>query len=394
VTEFRPIPETRRDAFRSLLRYAFAPERGPEVDPDGEWPPALGEPRGLFDGDVLVGVCKLYVLDAYVHGDQRQIGGLGAVATPPEHRGEGYGRALCRHAVGEFRERGVDTVTLWPFETAFYRRLGWATANNYTEYVLPPDTLPEFETAGEIYRLNADDWERLRRVERAFSAETTLSVRRSERWWRERTLAGWPGGTTPYVYGHERDGDLRGYVVYTVDREDGRRRLTVTDLAHADRTSYRALLDFLGGHGAQVEEILLRRRAETDLLDVVAEPEAVDCVVKPGPMARLTQLGALDRLDWPDETRVTLAVTDPLEASGGRVRVVHEGDTTRTECVSGDAGQADAETDVGTLSGLFLGTHGVEWAVERDRLAIHESAVRESLAAAFESRPVCLREFF
>jgi len=394
---FRPVPESDRAEVRRILRYAFAPERGPVTDdPDGEWPPTLFDQRGLYDDGDLVSVCKLYSPAARVRGAFRRIGGLGAVATPPEHRRRGHVRELCRNALTEYHERGVGLVALWPFSTPFYGRLGWGTANQYARYDLPPAALPRHDADGRLGPLEADDWRRMRRVETAYGEGTSLSLRRSEAWWRERTLADWDGGGTPYCYGYERDGTLAGYVLYTVG-DDATRTLSVDDLVYADEEAHRALLDFLGTHGAQIERILLRRATDSDLLARVTDPADVECTIRAGPMVRLSAVTRLADLDWPDaELRCTLAVDDPLlarndrhfdlRATAGTLGVEPAGD--------GAGGDPDASVDVGTLSQLTVGTHGVDVAERLAGLEVRNESIREPLSDLFRSRSVRLREFF
>jgi ribosomal protein S18 acetylase RimI-like enzyme len=67
------------------------------------------------------------------------------VATMPQHRGQGYARALVLHALAEARAAGNDLVFLvadardWPKE--IYRRLGFETIGGKYAYLLHP--LPE-----------------------------------------------------------------------------------------------------------------------------------------------------------------------------------------------------------------------------------------------------------
>jgi len=396
MSDFRPVPATDREAYQRILQYAFAPETGPELpDLDRDWPPSLFDPRGLYDGESLRAVCKLYYLDTTIRGADATIGGLGAVATPPEHRGQGYARDLCRHALCEYREADVGFVTLWPFSTPFYRRLGWGTANTYRRFDLPPTALPDYETAGQMVRLDADDWERLRRVESAWATGTALSLRRSEDWWRERTLADWDGGGVPYCYGYERDGTLQGYVVYTV-ADDANHTLTVSNLAAADEVAHRALLAFLGNHGAQIEHLTLQRLPDADLLHRVDDPSAVDCTVETGPMVRLTDVGLLERLDWPDsDIACTLSVNDSLlDHNDGLFRLSVSRGTATVESRPAADSEADVTVDIATLSQLAVGTHGVDAAERLAGLEIHEDSIRDPLAAVFRPEPVYLDEFF
>ncbi|MDS0220639.1 GNAT family N-acetyltransferase [Haloarcula sp. S1AR25-5A] len=396
MSEFRPVPATDRDACQRILQYAFVPERGPVTpDPDGDWPPSLFDQRGLYDDGTLRAVCKLYSLDTTVRGAATTVGGLGAVATPPEYRGQGYARDLCRHAVHESRESGVGLVALWPFSTPFYRRLGWGTANTYRRFDLPPSVLPEHDTAGRMVRLDADDWERLRGVEADAAAGTALSLRRSEAWWRERTLADWDGDGLPYCYGYERDGELEGYVVYTV-ADDADHTLSVTNFAAADEEARRALFAFLGHHGAQIERITLQLPPDAALLHRVDDPSAVDCTVEAGPMVRLTDVGHLEGLDWPDgDLTCILSVSDALlDHNDGLFRLAVSGGTATVEPIPAADSAADAAVDIATLSQLTVGTHGVDAAERLAELKIRDESLRGPLADVFRPESVYLGEFF
>ncbi|EMA19239.1 GNAT family N-acetyltransferase [Haloarcula argentinensis] len=396
MSEFRPVPVADREACQRILQYAFAPSRGPVIpDSDDDWPPSLFDQRGLYDGDTLRAVCKLYFLDTTVRGAATTVGGLGAVATPPEHRGQGFAADLCRHALSEYRESGVGLVTLWPFSTPFYHRLGWGTANTYRHFDLPPSAFPNDDTAGQLVRLDADDWERLRQVESAAAAGTALSLHRSEAWWRERTLADWDGGGVPYCYGYERDGDLRGYLVYTV-ADDTDHTLSVSNFAAVDEEARRALFAFLGHHGAQIERVTLQLPPDTDLLHRVDDPGAVDCTVETGPMVRLTDVSHLERLDWTGgDLNCTLSVSDPLlDRNDGLFRLaVSDGTATVDPRPPADS-TADATVDIATLSQLAVGMHGVAAAERLAGLEIHDEAAREPLADVFQPESVYLGEFF
>lgn len=395
MTEFRPLDPDDDGEYRRFLRYAFAAEMGPlEDEQDGEGVDLFAE-RGVYD-DSLKSVCKRYDIEAYVREGTETIGGLGAVATPPEYRRQGYVRELCREICREYREDGIGLVVLWPFSTPFYRNLGWATANDFYQYECPPSALPAHDADGTFRRLAADDWERLSDVEAAFAEGVTLSMRRSETWWRERTLTSWTGGTEPYIYGYERDGDLAGYLVYTVDDGDGdsERTLSVSAYGYVDEEAERALLEFFRRHGAQIDRVSYLDSTDSKLLDLVEDPQEITCERIAGPMVRLTGLDHLERLDWsPLSEPMTLTVEDSLlPENDGVFRVSPEGKIKKV----GDSVSSvvDAETDIGTLSQLYVGRYDPVTAERVANLTVNEESVRESLAEVFPSRQVCLREFF
>lgn len=430
MAEYQPVDAADRERFRAIHRHAFEPERGPlqaasagatgedDEESEDEWPPALGEPRGVFEGDELASVCVRYTFEATVRGEWTEIGGLGGVATPPEHRHEGHAGFLLERTLREYREEDVAYVTLWPASVPFYRHAGWATANRYAECHVAPSALSVVrpDAPGRIRQYSVDDWERLRTVEEHRAERVGLSLRRSERWWRDRTLGVSADDPTPYVYGYERDGDLRGYVVYAFQADgDGRsrqgtndgRRLAVQDLAAVDLEAERALLGFLADHDSQATTVRLRGRAAEDCFDLGVDPDAMDCSIEAGPMVRLTDVAlGLERHDWMASVDATLEldVSDPLlPANDGRFRViVADGDASVVAVDSDGQGgtpedadrTVDATVDVGTLSQLCVGSVNVERAERFGGLAVRSDDAREVLEASFDAVPVCLREFF
>jgi predicted acetyltransferase len=393
VTEYRPIAPADHAEYRRFTRYAFAAERGPlGADEGRDFDSDLFDLRGIYDDGLRSG-CKRYAFQTRVRDGTELVGGLGALATPPEHRNRGYARDLCRDVCREYSDEGVGLVVLWPFSTPFYRQMGWASAHDRYAFELPPTVLPEHDPRGQFQRLGVDDWERLRGVEAAFDEGVTLSMRRSEAWWRERTLTSWTGGPDPFVYGYERNGELAGYLVYTVEDSDTHERtLSVDALAHVDSEAHRSLLEFLRRHGAQVDNIDLTRSTDSRLLALVEDPDEVTCERVAGPMARLTSLDPLTTLDWGVAGRpLTVAIEDPLlPENEGRVRVSTDG---IEDADDEGAGEPDVRVDIGTLTQLYLGRYDPATAERVAGLTVGDS-LRAPLADIFPRRKVCLREFF
>jgi predicted acetyltransferase len=107
-------------------------------------------------------------------------------------------------------------------------------------------------------------------------------------------------------------------------------------------------------------------------------------------MARLTTLDLLADLDWSMLDRpLTLAVEDPLvPENDGRVRVSADG------LDANAADEPDVRVDIGTLTQLYVGRYDPATAERVAGLSTSGESVRESLAAVFPERQVCLREFF
>ena len=317
------------------------------------------------------------------------LGGIAAVSSPPAHRRSGNVEQLLTGLLAETREREIGLAALWPFEHAFYRQFGWAITNRYTTYELPPEQLIGAGTTerGSYERVGPDDWTRLEDVQRTHGEGTTLSIQRSERWWRDRTF----GDDPPWAYAWRDGDDIRGYVTYTFESADEGTVLSVDDFSAADREARRHLFGLLGTHDSQVETVELTLAEEAALLDAVPNPETISCSIHAGPMARVADPAvALESCPYLDEgdTRVNLEVTDPIGEDRRLELAVEDG---AGVCAPTGA-DPDATLDVGTLTQLLVGYRTVEDLRGRGLDCDEETAA--TLTDLFPKESVQLREFF
>jgi predicted acetyltransferase len=194
-------------------------------------------------------------------------------------------------------------AALWPFSHAFYRRFGYGRTNDYFVFEFPPDALDAHaatpETEGRFRRLAADDpadVDGLGAVHERAATEP-LAVARSADWWRRRVFRTWTGER--FVYGLGDGSDLRAYLAYRVDEDDGR-TLAVDYWGATDEEAFRHLLAFLRNHDSQVATVRFVAR-DASLLDRLADPgDEVTTTVKPGPMLRVVDVAsALSGLPTP-----------------------------------------------------------------------------------------------
>lgn len=420
--EFRPIPPDRLDDYRQITEYAFRPEEGipgqANVDEDesddstedgDESDDALGERFGVFDGpgDELRSVCKHYDFTARLRGEWVPMAGLAAVATPPEHRREGYVRRLIAGSLDRWRE-GYPIAALWPFSRPYYRQFGWATATTFAEVTLPTEQLGfarerlatrDDPGAWTVRRVTADDWDELRDAHDAHAAGRGLTIRRDAEWMgmrRFQTI----GDTTAHAYACQRDGEIRGYVAFTFEKTGvglDERRLTVTDMAYADHEAHLRLLALVADHDSQAAETVYYA-GDASLLDLLADPNDADCEVHAGPMVRVVDVAhALETLSCPVDVSgdLTLAVGDDTAAwNDGTFRLRIENGTATCTPVDTPAAEADLTVGIGTLSQLVSGYHAVDEARRLGDLTVRDDGDADRLAALFPPQDVFLRTFF
>lgn len=393
--EYRPIPEDRLGEFRAHVGYAFRPEAGPDFGTSDDAADQPGEPYGLFAGDELRCVCRHLFFRACLRDDWHDLAGLAAVATPPEHRRRGLVARLLRESLRDYRDRGIALSGLWPFEHPFYRRYGWETVNNYAAYECDPDALAfaDDRRDGSFRRIDVDDWRDLESAYSAFAERYALTFERTERWWRRRVFAGWR--EDPYVAAWERDGEVRGYLTYTVEENDEGNLLRVGELTPADHEAYLHLLRYLRYHDSQVDRVRFSGPPDARLLDLADDPREIECTIRPGPMVRLVDVPtALEAASYPRTVEGSLAieVQDPTAAwNDDTFRMAVEDGA--LECARAE-GSADASVDVNTLSQLYAGYRPLDDLERSGTLTVRDPDARELLDSLFPERPVYLRQGF
>lgn len=400
MVEYRPVPEERHDEFHQLVDYAFRPQEGPQQYDDDDLPARHGDVRAVFDDETPLSGCILQEFDARLRGKWVTLGGYTAVVTPPEHRRQGYVERLLRDSLDEYRDRDVSFVALWPFKRSFYRQFGWETTTRYARCEVEPAALSfareQVTGSGEFWQATPDDWRAVHEVHLADGEGKTLSVERTEEWWRTRIFERFGDERYVYAWDDER-GETHGYVVYDFEGEGSSRTLHARELLARSEEAYLQLLRFLYRHSSQVSTVELVQGPEVDLLERVADTRDVECAVDAGPMIRVADVAsALVDVPYPAGAtgRLTIAVTDPLlDENDGTVELTVEDGQAAAEYVS-DGREADIEAGVGTLSQVLVGYHDVVDAERLGSLSVADEHTRATLGRLFPPETVRLGEFF
>jgi len=407
--EFRRLSADEHGAFQRVVDYAFSAEDGP---PSSDEPaPAdddsaatddqstaaeddLGRRFGVVAEDTVRSVCTHHDFTVSLRDEWVPLAGLATLATLPEYRRQGDGRRLVEGSLDEWRG-DYPLAALWPFDYGYYEQFGWAMATKLATYTCPPAALGFGRDApGTLRRIGPDDWAQLQAVDEAYASDRDLVVRRDEQWWRQRIFQT-IGGKDRYVYALDRDGDVHGYITYTVESDGETRRLVSYYSGFTDYDAYRGLLGHLSNHDSQVDEVRLYRTADSSLLDAVPDPGAVECEIHSGAMVRVVDVvDALEAISYPEDCTetVTLAVSDDTaEWNDGQFELsVSDGRGSCSRLSESDArSDPDAILDVGTLTQILVGFNAVDEARTFGDLRVASEDVARRLSTLFPPRTVC-----
>ncbi len=391
---YRSVADSELPAYRALTAYAFRPhEVTPRAgDQPEETPPwaQLSDNRGLFVEDELVSTIAHYWHTLRVRGEWHSVGGVANVSTPPEHRRNGYVRTMLAESLAEYREKEIAFSALWPFDTAFYRRLGYERCADQYRITCSPDALEFIDdepTTGTFVDLSPEDIPALDAVYSAYH-DHDLAMDRTEAWWQKRVF---DYRTEPFVAGVARDGTLVGYLVYTIEETEDGRQLTIHERSHRDVRAYRELLRYCRYHDSQVTS--LQFDVDEPLLwELTPDPSSVSVTRRSGAMFRVVAVErALSVLDYDSTGSVVLEITDSVAPwNDGRfeLTVTDDGAT----CVR-SSDPAAIELDISALGAIVSGYRSTSTLAEYETIEGTNEAI-ETLDRLLPATEPSLVEFF
>ena len=142
----------------------------------------------LVDGRI-VSVVHVHRLRVRGRGGEAWLmGGIGEVATHPEHRRRGYATLALGDAIAHMERVGCQFSMLGTGLPALYRRLGWrAYPRRFLNFEPARVVLPEAPAGG--LRVREMDWEgdlpALQRIYREYNRDRVGPLIRSPEYWRE-----------------------------------------------------------------------------------------------------------------------------------------------------------------------------------------------------------------
>lgn len=393
---YRSLTEDEWIRHQEIKDQAFSTDEGPPTyNAPTEMAESTAERRGYFVDQELVSVCSLYSFSARLHNAWRPLGGIGGVATPPQHRSEGYARELLAGVLSEFADQEVPYSALWPVSFPYYRSYGWELAHLQTQYEFAPEVLQGLAkgSTGTFSRVSPTEYDQLAPIYEDAAEKWTLAFKRSPEWWQQQVL----DDRWTYCWTPPDAENPEGYLVYTVETEtENEMILEIEELIYQTRTARQQLLQFVYRHAPQIDRIRWTCPHESRLLTTVATPDQVDCSIIPGAMFRIvdveTALQELVHRKTQIERQVTLRVTDPLVDTNTADFTINTSKETMT-CHRGSSSSDAIAVDIGTLSQLLIGATTVTEAVANENLR-SETPQKEALEALLPSNQVYMADHF
>jgi len=129
--DIRKIKKNELEKFKKMQNYAFGKwkDKIEEKDDIFDWF-KNAENIGVFKEDDLVSGLIIHDFEQIVRKDVKRMGGIGGVATYPEHRKKGYISKLMEKSFDRMKRNGQSVSMLLPFKESFYEKYNYVTTNN------------------------------------------------------------------------------------------------------------------------------------------------------------------------------------------------------------------------------------------------------------------------
>jgi predicted acetyltransferase len=277
------------------------------------------------------------------------MGGVANVASHPAARRKGYVRQMMTTIFKEFHDTQTATSCLYPFQEAFYQRLGYASLPQSKRIIFKPDCLKpilnlnlqvsfELVSFSDGYR---DYREFCQQIQHRTHGMALFTIPQDEA---AKTHEAW------LLFARQGD-HILGVMNYTLKDQMMNQTLLAYDFFFSDALGRFALLNWIARHIDQVGKVILTIRSdqtgENFFTDIRPEYQGVFVP----PMARVITLNALNGLPC-SEGEITIRLADEYcEWNTGAWRLL--GKDGRLQITPG--GTPDCTLTIQGLSALIYG---------------------------------------
>ena len=223
TTDIRtPAEEDREqlvDVLRTSLNFtrAWADDRGPIMP--------LPDYRCAYVDGRIVAAAAGYRFRQWFGGRDLPMSGIYAVATLPEHRGNGLASAAVLQVMREARDAGMSVSALYPAVVRPYRRLGYELGGTFSEHRLDLDAIPSDLGEGlpAVELLDPErDLDGLRACYRESIRHGNGPLEPTDdAWWTRRILRPFGEGISRAVAVRGRDGSIEGFAAFRYTDAEG-----------------------------------------------------------------------------------------------------------------------------------------------------------------------------
>lgn len=296
-------------------------------------------------------------------GNAVLMGGVGGVATLPQHRRHGAIRECMKAAFADMYDNGYVVSSLYPFSTAYYRKFGYEIGPETTTWTIDLTALKLPDVGGRIEMIMpGDDLSDVCKIYNDCTANWNTSVIREE-YDQEISDANWLNEKRYLYLWRDDAGEPRGFMMFC--KKDGVmdcRNLfgQHNNLMFADMKALIALLKFAQAFAADYRAIRFTLPSNIRIQSLTAEQNKVESYCGYNAMHRFVNVQrALELCRCCGEGSLRIGITDPMLPQNEGVWQISYAPG-KPNCVERSAFPADVTLPIGTFSQLLLGIRCAE----------------------------------
>jgi len=363
---------------------------------------------GAYKGDKMVGGFNIWDFEMNMRQTMIKAGGIGSVAVDLAHKKEKICKEMVLYFMNALRSKGANLAMLYPFNSAFYHKMGFGFGTLLQQFRLKPEDLPGGNSKAHIVRLCEDNAQAL--VEfynsRAKSAHGLITKRADEFTTRLKAPAN-------KIFAYMDGGKIRGYIVFQFRKGSEESVLVndmfVTELLFDSPSVFMELMAFVRSQSDQVRYAIINTQDE-GLINTIADPRnhmermlfsvyQECCRTGLGIMYRICDVEAffadIADVKFGDLTmKLQVNVTDSFVAENNKPFLL---EFSKGQCKVAANATPDAELDIdiADLSSLVMGCANLKHLVKYGNATLSDASHLDALGRAFslEEKPVCLTYF-
>ncbi len=384
---------TKKERFEGRLLFSVAfHDRIEDVDKaKKESKKETEEDWGAFtdDGMLMARIINNHFM-SHFDGNLISNGGIGAVSTYPEYRGTGAIREIFNVLLPQAYENGEIISTLYPFNHAFYRKVGYETICWRNDYSFSPKVLKNYRFDGDaILWKPGDDVAEFTKLYNQFASNYNLAIERTDETMLRAHVKGEYYKDGKFCYLLKENGKAIAYVIYQDQKGDPAATLAVQDIAWINKNGFLAILGFLARFSADYGKITLFLPSDMELYSLIQTPDAYG-ITKQGTQAYMARVinaeKLLQLLHKPEGCSFTICVEDDLISANNQTWRV----TDREALITDES--PDLIVSEGALAQLALGSVSLNEASYRNDVEI--CANQEILRKIFVRKPIIVEDHF
>jgi len=363
---------------------------------------------GAHKGDKMVGGFNIWDFEMNMRQTMIKAGGIGSVAVDLSHKKEKVCKEIVQYFINTLRSNGANVALLYPFNSAFYHKMGFGFGTLLQQFRIKPEDLPGGHSKAHIVRLCEDDAQVLAAFynSRVKTTHGLITKRADEFATRLKAPAN-------KVFAYVEDGKVHGYLFFQFKRGSEESVLcndiVVNELLFDSPQVFMELMMLLKSQSDQARYVIINTQDE-GFINTVADPRnhmermlfsvyQECCRTGLGIMYRICDVEAFfaDIADVKfGDLNMTLQVNirDSFVAENNRPFLL-EFSNGQCKVAANTTPDAALDIDIADFSSLVMGCANLKHLVKYGNAVLSDVSYLDVLSRAFllDEKPVCLTYF-